>query len=177
MTEQKPTSPHAFSTEVREFCTDVGNLVWHHVDLLSKNVPEDESESLWHWAVTLGVLAADVFESTVLLLDANHIRGGNILSRALVDYDIRLRYYIVQYLKWRRKYSNRKRPLSEMRDKMKAASHWDNAPFKLGSTLNLYDRSLFPADVSEALDKVLSSKETEQNVNFTDMLDYIAKNE
>lgn len=169
---------HALSAAVLELCADAGNLAWRHVDDLAESVPRDEREPLWHWAVVLGVLAADVFESSVLLLDANHIRGGNILSRALVDYDVRMRYYIVQYLKWRKKYENRKNvTLSDMRAKMHAARDWDNAPFKLGSILNLYNRDLFTPEIGKALDEVLSSKETEQNATFTDMLDYLVKNE
>ena len=113
-----------------------------------------------------------------MLLDANNIRGGNILSRSLVDYDIRLRYYIVQYKKWRRKYTKRKNlNLGDVREKMHAARDWDNAPFKLGSILNLYDRAYFTAEIAEKLDSVLDSTEKEQHATFTDMLDYLVKNE
>ena len=60
-----------------------------------------------NWAVVLGVLADDVFESVVDLLNRNRIRGGNMLSRALEDYDVRLRYYIVQSMKVLAKYKTK----------------------------------------------------------------------
>lgn len=110
-----PPAMHRLSQEMLERCSDASKFGWRHVDVLAEDSPKDELEAcLWGCAVVLGVLAADVFESVILLLDANHIRGGNILSRALVDYDTKLRYDIVQFRKWCQKYGKSKAPLEEV---------------------------------------------------------------
>ena len=133
---------------------------------------------LWRWAVVLGVLGVDVFESVAVLLDADMIRGGNMLSRALVDYDIRLRFYIVQAIAWRKKYSRRANiNLADVKDKMHAARDWENGPFKLASVVNLYDPELWTPEVKAELDDLLAQNETEKNNAFTTMLDYLVDNE
>ena len=89
-------------------CSDISECVRVNIGMLREDTEPDEIKAyLRDWAIVLGVLARDVFESVVCLLDADKVRGANMLSRALIDYDIRLRYYVVQYLKVRAKYRAR----------------------------------------------------------------------
>lgn len=123
----------------------------------------------------LGVLARDVLDSTAVLLNSGQLRGANMLSRALADYDIRLRYYVVQYAKLRAKY--RKRPHVSLKKKMEAALDWDNWNYKLGSVLNLYDPSVWPEEIRESLTKLMQSEQKERGSHFADMVAFLLKHE
>jgi len=94
--------------EAYALCAEAKELLARNVETLRAGTPKSELEQyLWDWAIVLGVLARDVLGSTVLLLNADQRRVANMLGRALADYDIRLRYYVVQYLKLQQKYRKR----------------------------------------------------------------------
>jgi hypothetical protein len=64
--------------------------------LAAEPAPDAAHAALARWAAHLGGLAADVFEALVVLLDAGKTRAAYVLSRALIDQHVRLRYYVVQ---------------------------------------------------------------------------------
>lgn len=132
-------------------------------------------ECLRDWAIVLCVLARDVLDSSAILLKAGQLRGAHMISRALVDYDIRLRYYVVQYLYFKRQESYN--PGLDVITRMQAAIDWDNWSYALAENLNHYDRSAWPKSMAESLDKKIQSDETLQGLSFADMLEFLAKNE
>lgn len=159
-----------------ELCVEASGLLTKNIQKLRDGTPKGEPERyLWDWAIVLGVLARDVLDSTVILLNAGQLRGANMLGRALVDYDIRLRYYVVQYLKVREKY--KKKPHVALKDKMEAARDWDNWNYKLGKVLNLYDPSVWPEEIRESLTKLMKSEEKERGSGFADMVAFLLKRE
>lgn len=165
--------------KVFEHCDTISDYMWRNIDLLRSDTEFDELEAyLYDWAIVLGVLATDVFESVVVLLRAGKIRGANMLSRALVDYDVRLRYYVVQSIRLRRRHkSGPPVPLQFLRKQMHAARDWENADFKLANVLNLYTPSVWPEEIRFALEERLSTGETEQNAAFSQMLEFLQENE
>jgi len=72
-------------------CRDHIKAIVDHLLLHEQDTPL--SKAVWTWAVTLGTLAWDVSGSALLLFGFRDFRAGKILSRALVDYAIRLEYY------------------------------------------------------------------------------------
>jgi hypothetical protein len=160
----------------KELCLEASELLTKNIQKFRDGTPKNELERyLWDWAVVLGVLARDVMDSTATLLNAGQRRGANMLSRALADYDIRLRYYIVQYARLRAKYN--KRPHVSLKKKMEAALDWDNWNYKLGSVLNLYDPSVWPEEIRESLTKLMESEEKERGSHFSDMVAFLLKHE
>lgn len=91
---------------------------------------------LGNWAVTLGVLATDVFSAIVELLKRGGGRPPYMLSRALLDYNVRLRYYInqseVAKQHWK---TSEHRSLKNSLQKMHAYQDWENASDKIWSQL------------------------------------------
>lgn len=164
------------SQAANSLCVEASELLTKNIGKLKDGTPrKDVEEYLWDWAIVLAVLARDVFDSTVILLNAGQLRGANMLSRALVDYDIRLRYYVVQYLKVREKY--KKKPHVSLKDKMEAARDWDNWNYKLGKVLNLYDPSVWPEEIRESLTDLMKSEEKERGSHFADMVAFLLKHE
>jgi len=66
-------------------------VVVEHVLIHEQDTPM--AKAVWTWIVTLGTLAWDVSGSAISLLAMREFRAGKILSRALVDYGVRLEYY------------------------------------------------------------------------------------
>jgi len=165
--------------KIFEHCDTISDYMWRNIDLLRGDDEFDELEEyLYDWAVVLGVLAADVFESVVVLLRAGKIRGANMLSRALVDYDVRLRYYVVQSIGLRHRHkAGPTVPLPLLKKQMHAARDWENADFKLASILNLYDPNMWPKEIRDALEEKLRTGETAQNAAFSQMLEFLQQNE
>ncbi len=98
-----------------------------------------------------------------------------MLSRGLADYDIRLRYYVVQKKAMVKKYE--RRPHVDLKKKVEAVRDWDNWNYKLGSVLNLYDPSVWPGEYRKKLEKLIASDEKERNAAFTDMVAFLRKHE
>ena len=164
---------------VFDLCDSVATQLWEDVDLLRTESGSNPLEQyLYDWALVLCVLAADTFESVVVLVKNKHLRGAHMLSRALIDYDIRLRYYVVQSKKTRRAYKNNPSlPLDKLKEEMHAARDWENSDFKLASTLTLYDADLWTPEMRKQLDNMLATDQTEQSSRFLEMLDYLQRNE
>lgn len=100
--------------------------------VISGDAKDEFGEYLVVWAVNLGVLALDVFESVVLLLKANKGRSAYMVSRALLDYHIRLRYYVVEGLKVREKWIAKKRKhIKNYLQQMQAYQDYHNTEDKL----------------------------------------------
>jgi hypothetical protein len=166
----------ALTPAANTLCVEASNLLKKNIQKLKEGIAKSEPEQyLRDWAIVLGVLARDVFDSTVILLNAGQLRGANMLSRALVDYDIRLRYYVVQYMNVRDKYKNKAHVM--LKDKMETARDWDNWNYKLGKVLNLYDPSVWPEEVRESLTKLMKSEEKERGSAFADMVAFLLKHE
>ena len=165
--------------DIFALCDSAAACLWENIELLRGDVDHDELEGyLYNWGIVLGVLAADIFESVTVLLRAGKIRGANMLSRALVDYDIRLRYYVVQSWKVRRKHkTDPSIPLHFLLEQMDAARDWDNAGFKLGSVLNLYDPQVWPPEMREALERAMAANESEKGDTFKHMLMFLQDQE
>ena len=101
-----------------------------------------------------------------------------MLSRALEDYDVRLRYYVVQSMKVLNKYKSKGiLPPKNVKKSMRAARDWENADYKLISVLNLYDPKLWSPEILAQMNKVLASNEGERNSSFSAMLDWLIREE
>jgi hypothetical protein len=165
--------------DVLTLCDDVSACLRENIRILREAaIDEQVSTHVRDWAVVLGVLSDDVFESVVYLLNADKIRAANMLSRALEDYDVRLRYYGVQSMKARAKYKRKaiKSP-KNVSGTIRAARDWDNANYKLVSVLNLYDPALWPPEMRDEMNRVLSSNEEERNNSFSAMLEWLVNHE
>jgi hypothetical protein len=132
-------------------------------------------QCLIDWAVVLGTLAKDVLDSTLLLLNAGQLRGANMLSRALVDYDVRLRFYVVQCKHVRAKL--KKRPHIDPSERVEAVLDWNNHNYKMGSVLSLYDPSVWPQETRDALDRLMETEETERTLDLTRMICFLEEHE
>lgn len=117
--------------------------------LIAGDAKDEFEEYLVIWAVNLGVLALDVFEAVVLLLKANKERSAYIVSRALLDYHIRLRYYVIEAEAVRSEFlaTNRKHPKNYLQ-KMQAYQDYTNTEDKLFAIIKGRDRHEW-GDISE----------------------------
>jgi hypothetical protein len=167
------------SEELLTLCRDLSACLRANMQFLRDTPNRDPIEThVGDWAVVLGVLADDVFESVVSLLDDNRVRGGNMLSRALEDYDVRLRYYVVQSMKVLNKYKSKGiASPKNVSNTIRSASDWENANYKLISVLNLYDPKLWSPEILAEMDRVLASNEGERNNSFSAMLNWLVREE
>jgi hypothetical protein len=167
------------SQDLLELCLDFSTCLKSNIQLLRHNVTNEPVEThLRDWAIVLGVLADDVFESVVALLDGNKIRGGNMLSRALTDYDVRLRYYVVQSMKILKKYRGRRiNSPKNVIAQIRSAEDWRNADYKLIHVLNLYDPELWPPEIRAEMERKLASNEQERNNSFSAMVQWLISEE
>lgn len=169
----------ALTEELLTFCDDLSECLRVNIEMLREDTGQDQIEAyLWDWAIVLGVLSRDVFESVVTLLDADKVRGANMISRALIDYDIRLRYYVVQCKKKRcRKKPRKKFTLKNLKGQIRAIQDWENANYKLISVLDLYDPNLWPPEIRKEIDRILSSNEKARSNRFSSMLAFLIRKE
>jgi hypothetical protein len=165
--------------ELLTLCRDLSTCLKANIRALKDSPGRDPIEThVTDWAIVLGVLADDVFESVVTLLNDNRVRGGNMLSRALGDYDVRLRYYVVQSMKILNKYKRKGIVFPKnVKQSIRAARDWENADYKFISVLNLYDPNLWPPEIRAKLDQVLASNEGERNSSFSAMLNWLIREE
>jgi hypothetical protein len=165
--------------EVMSYGNDVANKLWENIQLTEADDSYDELTAyIYRWTIYLSVLALDVYESVLDLLRNNKLRAANMLTRPLIDYDVRLRYYVVQSAKARgalaRDASIKLKHLCEHVD---ACGDWDNATFKLASILRLYDPADWPAEQSAPLLKILARNEKTRERHFRDMCAFLEKKE
>jgi len=130
------------------------------------------------WGVFLGVLAADAFESMLLLLSNNKLRFGSVLVRPIIDYDVRLRYYIVQATPFiARVRQDGAVALGRARRKAHAVRDFKNADVKLAATASVFDRKYWPKASVPAIDTILSEPATKHEQRFTEMCNWLIANE
>ena len=162
-----------------EYCSELSTLFWDNIELLHGDTPTNPLESyLYDWAIVLGTLALDVFESAVLLLEHGKVRAANMVTRALADYNVRLRYYIVQSCAPRRGFEDHPEvDIDHFKAQMHAAKDWDNADVNLLGIVSRYDTADWPEDARDAIDRMISSGETAREMGFKTMLCYLEENE
>jgi hypothetical protein len=131
------------------------------------------------WAIVLGVLALDVFQSIVLLLDNEKRRGASMLARALVDYDVRLRYYIVQALPAIEGFrKNSTIDVKHILDQMHAVEDWNNADASLLlGVVNGYDDEFISEKAKKGLEDLISRNENRLGRDFSSMHRFLLENE
>jgi hypothetical protein len=165
--------------QIFEHCDEIIEYLRKNIELFKTDDDANELDAyLRDWSIVLGVLAADTFEDVIALLRQRKVRGPNMLSRALVDYDIRLRYYEVQSVKARRAYrKNPALPLDHLKSEMEAAADWENAGFKLAKVVGLYDPSVWPDEAKGRLEEILRLDGTARQTDFTRMVSFLKANE
>jgi hypothetical protein len=110
-----------------------------NLDLLAKRTNKDDIERhLSAWAIVLGVLALETFEAILLLIRDEKLRAAFMLSRALTEYHVRLRFYILQAKPIAE--SNRQKPIPEehMKRQIHAIRDYKNADAKIADVLHKY---------------------------------------
>jgi hypothetical protein len=102
-----------------------------------------------------------------------------MVARSLADYDVRLRYYIVQSIKPRRGFKRcPKVPIERFKEQIHAVQDWENADCELiRRTLNLYDPEDWTAEERASVEKVMNSGETLLGRSFSTMIEYLRENE
>ena len=82
--------------------------------------------------MNLGVLAHNVLRSSITLLKLNHVRAAYMLQRPLLDYHLRLRYYIIQSKGPRKKWLTKgRRNIKNYLAQCHAYQDWKNAEDKI----------------------------------------------
>lgn len=165
--------------EVSELLSKGTELLKRAVEDLRTDSGYNELETyLYDWAVVLCVLADDVLRAVQTLLEAGNRRPTYMLSRALAEYDVRLRYYVVQSWKPRRAHREKPEiPIAHLKDKMHVVRDWDNAGAKLVRALNLYDPNVWTGEMRERIEKAVASAENDQGAPYVEMLNFLKSNE
>ena len=116
-------------------------------------------------AVGLGVVALDNLSGIIVLLKANKLRSAYMLSRSLIDYHIRLRYYVLQSLEPKNRWQqSNSRSIYNFLKQCKAYIDWQNAQEKTFSILK--DRPLDLEHLqSRGRDKFLAQLERDHEVH------------
>ncbi|MFY9665819.1 MAG: hypothetical protein WAK19_15355 [Candidatus Cybelea sp.] len=128
MSDDEPITDDEFA-----FMEDFAERFKRSIEHVISNLPEDDFDDyLSSWAVNLGVLAYDVLSSCITLLKLNHIRAAYMLQRPLLDYHLRLRYYIIQSKEPRQKWITKgKRNTKNYLAQCHAYKDWKNAEDKI----------------------------------------------
>jgi hypothetical protein len=116
---------HLWTTLPEHFKRSINHVI--------SNLPTDDFDDyLSNWAVSLGVLAHDVLRSCIALLKLTHVRAAYMLQRPLLDYHLRLRYYIIQSKGPRKKWLNKgRRNIKNYLAQCHAYQDWKNAEDKI----------------------------------------------
>jgi len=161
------------------FAGEVADALWENIGLLRDNPQGDRLQRyLFLWALYLSLATLDVFESVVILLRARRIRAANMLSRALSDYDVRLRYYIVQGQSPLQGF--KRNPQVELRhfvDQTYAARDWENAENKLVSNMSKYEPDAWPEEARASLLAAVTAPQPTHGQRFTIMCDFLKTHE
>jgi hypothetical protein len=158
---------------VRDFQENFG-VLGTGIQSLKTDPPKPTAEftqALLYWCIVLGVLALDSFKSLIVLLKANRLRAAVMLSRSLIDYSVRLRYYVEQA----------KTPVAGLarnpkidpkyiRDQVHAYRDWFNADTKLVGILGLYPAEVIPDEARSTILEELARENQRYDQRFNDML-------
>lgn len=161
------------------YCAKLARIFWDDLQLFQGESPSSELDGyLYDWSIVLGVLALDAFESIATLLDDSKVRAAYMLTRAVAEYDVRLRYYVVQSKELRD--AHRAKPqvdIDYLKGQMRAARDWENAPVKLANRLSLYDASILSSEARVEIEQVLRSGQNITVTPFIEMLDFLLEHE
>jgi hypothetical protein len=145
-----------------------GNLssdTWRNIELLLEDEAGDPAQaSLVRWAAYVSTLALEVFDAIVVLLNAGKTRAAFILARSLIDYHVRLRYYVVQA-----------REVEHVPEKMAAVRDWSST--ELESTLPLYEPDEWPDEGMQRIFDTLGADSPPRKRAFIDMCAYLEEHE
>jgi hypothetical protein len=138
---------------------------WRNVELLLEDdIADDTQRALVRWSAYLGVLALDVFDAIVVLLREQKLRAAYMLARSLIDYHVRLRYYIVQ---------SRAAGGGEIH----ALRDWTASERGLAGEIDPYEPDEWADDAQERIVTVLGAEETPRKRAFLEMCEYLEKQE
>ena len=168
--------PNDVTPAMYRYADDLIADVWTNIETLHRKALKDNlREYLYDWAIYLGALALDVFEADVELIRMRRFRVQNLLSRSLIDYDIRLRYYYVQSIPAIRAYE--RYPTEKNRQAIDAVVDYDDWQFSLKKKLTTYPPSVWAPEHKSDLQQALLDVRKARQRNFIDMVDYLRQNE
>jgi hypothetical protein len=145
------------------------------LELLAERKNKDDIERhLAAWAIVLGVFALETFEAILLLLRAGKLRAAFMLCRALTEYHVRLRYYIIQAKPIAESNSREAIPYKHLLLQVHAIRDYKNADAKIAKVLHEYRL----AYVSEAerieILRQIEKNETLHEQHFREMCEVVA---
>jgi hypothetical protein len=147
-----------------------------NLELLAERKNENEIERyLAAWAIVLGVLALEVFEAILILLRADKLRAAFMLCRALAEYHVRLRFYILQAKPIAE--SNRRKPIPEehLHQQIQAIRDYKNADAKIANLLHQH-RLEYVSEVERIeILRQIEKSETLHEQHFREMCEAVAK--
>ena len=147
-----------------------------NLTLLADRTNKDDVERhLAAWAIVLGVLALETFEAILILIRADKLRAAFMLGRALTEYHVRLRYYILQAAPIVER--QRLKPMSEerFRRKIHAIRDYENADAKVADVLHKY-RFDYVSDAERVeILRQVAKNETLREQQFREMCEVVAE--
>jgi hypothetical protein len=147
-----------------------------NLTLLAERTNKDEVERhLTAWAIVLGVLALETFEAILALIRADKLRAAFMLGRALTEYHVRLRYYILQAEPIAKR--QKQKPMSEERlhRKIHAIRDYRNADAKVANVLHKH-RLDYVSDAQRVeILRQVAKNETLHEQHFREMCEAVAK--
>jgi hypothetical protein len=169
----------ALPESLGEFGKRLGEALWENVELLKSDTGYDNLNAyLYLWAIYLGVMALESFEGMMALLRAGKPRAANMLSRTLIDYNVRLRYYVIQALaSLDASQLDLTLQREEVLKRFHAARDWENAGPKLASILTRYAPEDWPDENRDALLMSQAEQARTYQQRFSDMRAFLFKNE
>lgn len=166
--------PKQITEKQFKFAAEFLDVFKSSIENLAANKPEDTfDEYLSIWAVNLGVLAHDVFRSVTLLLKQGEVRTAYMLSRPLLDYHIRLRYYVIQSREPKEKWiANNRRSIKNYLKRTDAYKDWNNAREKIFSILAKRSQQEWGDIASDDRARIEATLKAEKEV-FSRRIDYM----
>lgn len=149
-----------------------------NIEILARRTNADETERhLVAWAIVLGVLALETFEAIVVLIRADKLRAAFMLGRALMEYHVRLRYYILQAKPVIERHKIK--PYSEARlcKKIHAIRDYKNADAKVANVLHKHRLGYLSDSERAEILKQVAKSETLYEQQFKLMGDVVAKDD
>jgi len=128
LTDDEPITDDEFAF-MDDFAENFKGAIEH---VISNRPKDDFDDYLSSWAVNLGVLAHDILCSCIALLKLNRVRAAYMLQRPLLDYHLRLRYYVIQSTESRNKWlAKGRRSSKNYLAQCHAYQDWRNAEDKI----------------------------------------------
>ena len=152
----------AATPEMYALAERMATVLWKNIYLLRADEPEDPELYIYNWAIFLGVLTLDIFESTILLLRNAKYRSAVVNIRCLEDYAIRIRYYHVQAIKPRADMTAHPGDAAKHRLEIEAIAVWGEAESSLAKKMSQYHEDVWPEEVFEDL-KIYSEDKSKSN--------------